>query len=99
MRRADLVFALVVGVALILLVIRSRRLSRGDKVTPVVTTPPRAKREPKPVAGLTPQPDCPAGELGSGVHPPALTPNARPPRRLFTRGRRRQVETTGHCCP
>src|SRR5262245_52963863 len=99
MMRSDLVFALVVGVALILLVILSRRLSRGDKVTPVVTQPPRAKRDPKPFAGLTRQPDCPACEQGSGVHPTALTPTAPPPRMLFTRGRRRHVETTGHFCP
>ena len=46
MMRSDLVCALVVGIVLILLVILSRRLYRGDKATPIVTKLPRTKRNP-----------------------------------------------------
>src|SRR5262245_26242822 len=98
MMRSDLVVALVVGVALILLVFLSRRLARADKVTPVVTKPPRAKRAPKPFAGLTRQPDCPACEQEAEVHPTALTPNAPPPtgHNLTRRGDRALIDSGFH---
>lgn len=47
MMRSDLVFALVVGVLLILLVILSRWLCHGGKATPAVAKLLRAKRDPK----------------------------------------------------
>jgi hypothetical protein len=99
MMRSDLVFTLVVGVVLILLVALSRRLYRGDKATSVVTKPPRAKRDPKPFAGLTRKPDCPVCEQEAGVQPSSSAPNAPPPHMIFTRGRHRHVDTTGHFCP
>ena len=74
MMRSDLVFALVVGVVLILLVGLSRRLCRSGKATPAVAKPPRAKRDPKPFAGLTHTPDCPACEQEAGVQPSASAP-------------------------
>jgi hypothetical protein len=98
MRRSDLVFALVVGVLLILLVILSRWLCHGGKATPAVAKLPRAKRDPKPFSGLTRTPDCPACEQEAEGQPSASAPHAPPPRMIFTRGRRRQVDTTGHCC-
>jgi IS1 family transposase len=97
--RSDLVFSLVVGVLLILLLVLSRWLCRGGKATPAATKTPRATRVPKPFAGLILKPDCPACEQESGLHPTASVPNAPPPRMLFTRGRRRHVDTTEHFCP
>jgi hypothetical protein len=99
MMRSDLACVLVVGVFLFLLVVRSCRLYRGGKATPAVTKPPRAKCDSKPFAGLTRKPDCSICEQEAGVQPSASAPNAPPPRMLFTRGRRRHVETTGHFCP
>jgi IS1 family transposase/transposase-like protein len=98
MMRSDLVFPLVVGVVLMLLVVLSRQLCRGGQATPTATKPPRATRDPKPFSGLTHKPDCPACEQAVGL-PPSAAPNAPPPRMIFTRGRRRHVDTTGHFCP
>jgi hypothetical protein len=99
MRRSDLAFSLVVGVLLMLLVVLSRRLCLGGKTTPAATKPPRAKRAPKPFAGLTCKPDCPVCEQKAESYPSAAVPNAPPPRMIVTRGRRRHVETTGHFRP
>jgi transposase-like protein len=99
MMLSDLAFYLVVGAALMLLVVLSRWRCRGSKATAVVTKPPRAKRDPKPFAGPTRKPDCPVCEQAAGVQPSASAPNAPPPRMIFTRGRHRHVDTTGHFCP
>jgi IS1 family transposase/transposase-like protein len=99
MMRSDPICALVVGVVLILLVILSRRLCHGGQVTPAVAQPPRAQRDPKPFSGLTHKPDCPACEQEAEGQLSASAPNAPPPRMTFTRGRHRQVDTTGHFCP
>jgi transposase-like protein len=99
MMRSDLAFSLVVGVLLILLVVLPRRRCRSGKITPVATKPPRAKRDPKPFAGLTRKPDCPACDQEGEGQPAASAPSAPPPRMLFTRGRRRHVNTTRHFCP
>jgi hypothetical protein len=96
--RCDLAFALIVGI-LILLVVLSRRLSRGGQSTPIITKPPSAKRDPKPVAGLTHKPDGPVCEQASGIRHAASVPPAPRPRMIFTRGRRRHGDTTGHFCP
>src|SRR5512132_1903518 len=71
MMQSDLAFSLVVDVVLILLVVLSHWLWRGGKATAAATKPPRAKRAPKPFAGLTRRPDCPACEQGAGAHPSA----------------------------
>jgi IS1 family transposase len=97
--RSDPICALVVGIVLILLVVLSRRRCRSGKSTRAATKPPRATREPQPFAGLTRKPDCPLCELEAGVQPSASAPHAPPPRMIFTRGRRRHVDTTGHFCP
>jgi IS1 family transposase len=62
-------------------------------------TPPRPKRHraPTPFAGLTTKPHCDACEHAPAPHPHA--PAAPPPRIVMTRGRRRQVDTSRHCCP
>jgi transposase-like protein/IS1 family transposase len=95
MRQSDLVFYVVTGVFLLLLLLLTRwRWRRRQTAT---ATPPRPKREPKPFAGYTRRPDCELCE--QGMEPPPQMPDAPPPRMSFTRGRRRQVETTGHFCP
>jgi IS1 family transposase/transposase-like protein len=97
--RCDPIDIFVVGVALIWLVVLSHWPCRGVKATPVVTKPPRAKRAPQPFAGFLHKPDCPLCEPAAELQPSASAPNAPPPRMLFTRGRPRHIETSGHCCP
>jgi IS1 family transposase/transposase-like protein len=72
-------------------------LWRCGKTTPSVRKPPRPTREPKPFAGLTRKPECEACEQQIQSQP--QRPSAPPPRMILTRGRRRQVDTTGHFCP
>ena len=95
--QSDLVCALVVGVVLIVLVVLARWRCRGGKATPVVTTPPRTQRAPKPFAGYTRKPACEWCEQAAESSP--QLPGAAPPRLSFTRGHRRHVDTTGHFCP
>ena len=97
--RSDPRCALVVGVVLMLLVVLFRRLCRSGKSTPAAAKPPRGRRDPKPFAGFTHKPDCPACEQEAGLQPLASALPAPPPRLIFTRGRHRHVETTGHFCP
>jgi len=93
----DLPFSLVTDVVLILLVVLTRWLWRGGKAAPAATNTPRAKRDPKPFAGLTRKPEC--ALCAQQVRSQPQAPGAPPPRMLFTRGRRRHVETTGPFCP
>src|SRR5437016_1484508 len=58
---------------------------------------PKRHRAPPPCAGLTTKPHCDACAQGSAPRPHA--PAAPPPRLALGRGRRRQVETSTHCCP
>jgi hypothetical protein len=99
MMPSDLAFSLVAAVVLMLLVALCRWRWRGGKAVPAATKLPRAQRDPKPFAGLTQKPDCPACEQEAGGHPLAAAPSAPPPHMILTRGRRRQVDTTGHFCP
>jgi hypothetical protein len=66
---------------------------------PLEPPPPRPKRhrEPQPFAGLTTKPHCDACAHVSAPCPHATS--APPPRLVMTRGRRRQVDTSTHCCP
>jgi IS1 family transposase len=60
--------------------------------------PPRKlPRAPKPFPGLTHKPHCDACEHAPASRPQA--PCAPPPPIVSTRGRRRQVDTSRHCCP
>src|SRR5262245_29284789 len=97
--RCDPIYIFVVGVALIWLVVLSHWHCRGAKATPVVTKPPRAKRDLKPFAGFIHPPDCPLCEPEAELQPSASAPNAPAPCMLFTRGRPRHIDTSGHCCP
>jgi transposase-like protein len=97
--QSDPMFALVLGVTLMLLVVLSRQRCDGAKVTPVATKPPRAKRDPKPFAGFIHKPEYLFCEPEIEHQPAASVPPAPPYRMNFTRGRRRHVDTTGHFCP
>ena len=99
MMRSDPLCALVVGIVLMLLVVWSRRLCRRGTSIPAATKLPKATRDPKPFAGLTHKPACPACEQEAEMQPSAAAPPAPPPRLTFTQGRRRHIETTGQFCP
>ncbi|HEY5865271.1 MAG TPA: hypothetical protein VI542_06920 [Candidatus Tectomicrobia bacterium] len=60
---------------------------------------PRCKRSkaPKPFAGYMHQPLCEACAQALDTRPQA--PGSPPPMIIFTRGRRRTVDTSGHFCP
>jgi len=97
MMRFDLTLYLVTGVFLILLVLLTHWRWRCSRTAPATPKPTRRKREPKPFAGYTHKPEC---ELcDQRTDSPPRSPTAPPPRMMFTRGRRRQVDTTGQCCP
>jgi hypothetical protein len=95
--RFDLTFYLFAWVLLILLALLFCRFWQGGKRAPAVPKPPKQKRDPKPFAGLMRKPECALCEQGVESQPSA--PSAPPPRMMLTRGRRRQVDTTGHSCP
>ncbi len=97
MMRSDLACYLVTGVFLILLVLLTHWRWSRSKTAPVTPKPMRRKREPKPFAGYTRKPACELCEQDVASHP--QLPGAPPPRLTFIRGRRRQVDTTGHFCP
>src|SRR5262249_28400037 len=66
-------------------------------ILPATRPPQKRRREPKPFAGLTRKPTCDACEHASDSRPHA--PSAPPPRRVMTRGRRREVDTSRPFCP
>jgi hypothetical protein len=97
MMQSNPIVYLVVGLVLILLMVLPRWLWRRGQTAPTVPKRTRAKREPKPFEGYTHKPQC---ELcHHGMDSPPQSPTAPPPRMIFTRGRRRQVDTTGQFCP
>src|SRR5262249_31514468 len=70
----------------------------GPPMTPQPPGPrPTRPHAPTPFAGLTTKPPCDACAYASALRPEAPSPP--PPRIVPTRGRRRQVDTTTHCCP
>jgi IS1 family transposase/transposase-like protein len=95
--RFDLICSPFVGALLILLMLLIAQFWRVDKAAPAVPKLPRRKREPKPFAGYACKPECELCE--QGVESPRQRPDTPPPRMIFTRGRRRTVDTTGHFCP
>jgi IS1 family transposase/transposase-like protein len=97
MMPSDLVFYLYTCVFFILLCLLFCRFWPGGKTSPAGPKLPRRKHEPKSFAGYTRKPECEWCE--QPVQSPPQTSGAPPPRMRFTRGRRRQVDTTGHFCP
>ena len=93
----ELIFYPFVCALLLLLMLLIARVRRVDKSAAAVPKPPRRKREPKPFAGYTRKPECEICDQRIDSHPKAL--GVPPPRMMFTRGRRRQVDTTGQFCP
>src|SRR6266849_2000255 len=71
----------------------------GGDQKPSKPLPPPCKRssDPQPFPGLTRKPPCAACEQ-THEHGPQL-PGCPPPRKVSTRGRPRQVETSQHFCP
>src|SRR4030095_5162852 len=100
---SPLFFYQLVLVALVWLCVMLHWAWPSDPATACPTTreptPPLPKRhrEPKPFAGLTTKPPCDACAHVSDPRPHA--PSVPPPRIVPTRGRRRQVDTSTHCCP
>src|SRR5215471_14581420 len=99
---SPLFFSQVVLIALVWLCLMLQWAWPSDPaVCPTPPEPPplrpKRKREPKPFAGLTRKPHCDACEHASD--PPWEAPSTPPPRLVPTRGRRRQVDTSTHCCP
>src|SRR5215475_8100043 len=94
---SDLGFYPFACVLFILLCLLRWQLWHYGNTTPSGRKPPRPTREPKPFAGLTCKPDGEACEKGAGAPPQA--PDAPPPHMMLTRGRHRQVDTSGHFCP
>jgi hypothetical protein len=97
MMRSDLASYLVTGVFFILLVLLTHWWRRLSKTAPAMPKSTLRKREPKPFAGYTHKPKCELCDHGIDSHP--LAPGVPPPRMIFTRGRRRQGDTTGQFCP
>jgi IS1 family transposase len=95
--RSDLVVYVVVGIFFILLLLLPRWLWRRGQRAPTLPKRTRATREPKPFAGYARKPECELCDQGSDSQPQA--PGALPPRMIFTRGRRRYIDTTGQFCP
>src|SRR5713101_1826139 len=100
---STLFFYQLVLVALVWLCVMLHWAWPSDPATVSPTTPeppgPRPKRhhEITPFAGLTTQPPCDACEHRGDPRP--QTPSSPPPRMVPTRGCRRQVDTSTHCCP
>src|SRR5215468_1452214 len=97
-----LFFSQLVLVALVWLCVMLHWAWPSDPATcplPSEPTPPKPKRhrEHKPFAGFTTKPPCDTCEHGTAPCPHA--PSTPPPRIVPTRGRRRQVDTSTHCCP
>ena len=70
----------------------------GDQRPPKPLPPPRKRSsDPQPFPGLTRKPPCAACEQAH-EHVPQ-PPGCPPPRKVSTRGRPRQVDTSGHFCP
>jgi IS1 family transposase len=98
MMRSDLALYLVTGVFLIFLVLPTHWRWRRNRTAPAIPKPTWQKREPKPFTGYTHKPECELCDHGMDS-PTQDAPGAPPPRMTFIRGRRRQVDTTGHFCP
>jgi IS1 family transposase/transposase-like protein len=95
--RSDLTFYPFVCVTLIFLALLFYRFWQGGKSSLAGPKLPRRQRESKPFVGLSRKPDCEVCEQQIRSQP--HVPSAPPPRMTLTRGRHRQVDTSGHFCP
>src|SRR5713226_7390208 len=73
------------------------RASSGPTTPRPAKAPPKRSSDPKPFPGLTRKPPCAACEQAH-EHVPQ-PPGCPPPRKVSTRGRPRQVDTSSHFCP
>ncbi len=93
-----LVLGLLWLVCMLYLAWPSRCPTAPQRPAEPITPPRKHPKEPKPFAGLTHKPLCAACEHGvpESVKAPSGPP---PPRKVSTRGRPRQVDTSSHFCP
>src|SRR5713101_3519672 len=73
------------------------RASSGPTTPRPAKAPPKRSRDPQPFPGLTRKPPCAACEQAHEHEP--QPPGCPPPRKVSTRGRPRQVDTSSHFCP
>jgi IS1 family transposase len=95
----QLVLIAVVWVFLMLAWLWPSEPAVARPLPPTPVTPPRKRSTaPKPFPALTRQPSCAACE--QAIEAPRLQPSPPPPPTVpATRGRRRHVDTSEHCCP
>jgi len=100
---SNLLFYKLLRVALVIICLlfhlcwlSGQAVKRHKPLTPATSRRKRSNA-PKPFAGLIHKPICEACEQGVDTRPQA--PGSPPPRLLFTRGRRRTVDTQYHFCP
>src|SRR6266478_4526600 len=100
---SDLFFYQLLLVGLLWLCLMLHGMWPSERVMPGSTRPPpplpprKRSSDPQPFPGLTRKPPCAACEQAH-EHVPQ-PPGCPPPRIVPTRGRRRQVDTSRHCCP
>src|SRR6266849_2162604 len=88
----------LVWLCLILYVVwPSDRATAGPTTPRPAKAPPKRSSDPKPFPGLTRKPPC-AACAQAHEHEPQ-PPGCPPPRKVSTRGRPRQVDTSSHFCP
>jgi IS1 family transposase len=100
---SDLFFYQLLLVGLLWLCLMLHGMWPSERVMPGSTRPPpplpprKRSSDPQPFPGLTRTPPC-AACAQAHEHVPQ-PPGCPPPRIVPTRGRRRQVDTSRHCCP
>src|SRR5712691_9361981 len=100
---SNLVFYQLMLIALLWLFLMLSSVWPSDRaaarpIPPTPVTPPRTRAmAPTPFPGLIRQPHCDACAQAVASH--REPPCAPSPRLISTRGRRRQVDTSHHCCP
>jgi IS1 family transposase len=75
----------------------SRCMASPHKPAKPIMPPPKRSTDPKPFPGLTRKPPCASCEQAHEHDP--QPPGCPPPRKVSTRGRPRQVDTSSHFCP
>src|SRR4029453_5660650 len=100
---SHLFFYQLVLIALVWLCLMLQWAWPSDPAAVCPTTPappgPLPKRHPAPKPFARPPAHPPCHAWGPPPAPRTHTPSAPPPRIVPTRGRRRQVDISTHCCP